>query len=192
MRRSPGLCTTRALMLAATLAMAANVRGQQATPLPQVSAERLAIAESVVAQEEAASKRAFDPSFHAKTLEKLAALPMDALIQAQSRDNGGLGLNALGDSQADLVYTPVTPCRIIDTRIVGGVIAAGTTTSFLVTGTDLSSQGGSATGCGVSTVPRLRRWSTSWRSTLPGRATSRPPLMDPPYPLRASSTSGRG
>ena len=55
----------------------------------------------------------------------------------------------LGDSQADLVYTPVTPCRIIDTRLAGGPLAGGTTRSFHVTGTDLSAQGGSATGCGI-------------------------------------------
>src|SRR5439155_14966640 len=58
----------------------------------------------------------------------------------------------LGDSAADLVYTPVTPCRILDTRIVGGPIAAGGQRNFLVTGTNLSGQGGSATGCGVPTA----------------------------------------
>jgi outer membrane protein assembly factor BamB len=55
----------------------------------------------------------------------------------------------LGDSQADLLYTPITPCRIIDTRLAGGPIAGGTTRDFRVTGTDLSTQGGSATGCGI-------------------------------------------
>src|SRR5256885_16998335 len=60
--------------------------------------------------------------------------------------------DVLGDSAADLSYTPVTPCRILDTRIVGGPIAAGGQRNFLVTGTNLSSQGGSATGCGVPTA----------------------------------------
>src|SRR5262245_40369913 len=56
---------------------------------------------------------------------------------------------SLGQSQVDLLYTPVTPCRILDTRLAGGAIEAGTTRSFLVTGGDLSAQGGSATGCGI-------------------------------------------
>ena len=55
----------------------------------------------------------------------------------------------LGDSQADLLYTPVTPCRIMDTRLAGGPIAGGTTRDLQVTGADLSSQGGSAAGCGI-------------------------------------------
>jgi len=63
------------------------------------------------------------------------------------------GPSDVGDSQADLVYTPVTPCRIIDTRLAGGPIAGGTTRDFRVTGTDLSAQGGSATGCGIPSGP---------------------------------------
>ncbi len=60
-----------------------------------------------------------------------------------------LGLSALGDSQADLVYSPVTPCRIINTLLAGGPIAADGTRSFRVTGTDFSSQGGSSGNCNV-------------------------------------------
>jgi hypothetical protein len=115
-------------------------------------AQRLAMAESVIAREEAASERGFDPSFRTRAMERLATLPMEALLLAQTQE-GGLGLNVLGDSQADLVYTPVTPCRIIDTRLAGGVIAAGMTRDFLVTGTNYSAQGGSAAGCGIPFGP---------------------------------------
>ena len=76
-----------------------------------------AFVEAIVAREEAASERAFDPGFRAKAKEFLAALPLAALL-SQTGENG-LGLNSLGDSQADLVYTAVTPCRIIDTRLAG-------------------------------------------------------------------------
>ena len=110
-----------------------------------------AAAESIVVREEALSERAFDPVFRVKARELLAALPLAELV-AQTGDDG-LGLNALGDTQADLVYTPVTPCRIIDTRLGGGIMAANTTRDFLVTGTDYSAQGGSATGCGVPYGP---------------------------------------
>lgn len=50
---------------------------------------------------------------------------------------------------ADLVFTPVAPCRIYDSRSsTGGAFAPNETRSFGVTGSgDFSSQGGSATGC---------------------------------------------
>jgi hypothetical protein len=109
----------------------------------------LEMAEAVLAREEAASERAFDPAFRAQARTALAELPLATLESEQK----GLGLNSLGDSQADLVYTPLTPCRIIDTRLAGGTIAPGTTRDFLVTGTSFASQGGSATGCGVPFGP---------------------------------------
>ena len=59
----------------------------------------------------------------------------------------------LGDSTRDLLYTLVTPCRLFDTRLAGGALAAGTQREFLVTGNDLSAQGGSPTGCGIPFGP---------------------------------------
>lgn len=57
----------------------------------------------------------------------------------------------LGALSNDLVYTPITPCRILDTRNVGGAIAAGFTRNFkAVNIADFSVQGGSATACGTS------------------------------------------
>jgi hypothetical protein len=61
----------------------------------------------------------------------------------------GSGTLALGDVDRDLVYVPITPCRIFDTRLVGGSIAATTTRSFDVTAvTDYTFQGGNASNCG--------------------------------------------
>ncbi len=59
--------------------------------------------------------------------------------------------NAFGDSAADLVFTPVTPCRVFDTRFsAAGILAANTQQNFKVTGAaSLASQGGSASGCGI-------------------------------------------
>jgi hypothetical protein len=59
----------------------------------------------------------------------------------------------LGESNRDLLFTPVTPCRLFDTRLAGGALAAGVQRDFLVTGNDLSAQGGSATGCGIPFGP---------------------------------------
>jgi hypothetical protein len=74
---------------------------------------------------------------------------LTALEEQERQDGLGPQLDSLGQSQVDLLYTPVAPCRIVDTRLAGGAIAAGTTRDFLVTGMNLSSQGGSATGCNV-------------------------------------------
>ena len=64
------------------------------------------------------------------------------------------GLARLGDVAKDLVYTPVTPCRIIDTRDVGGTgngspLAAGASKNYYVhgSGTKMTSQGGTSSGC---------------------------------------------
>jgi hypothetical protein len=59
----------------------------------------------------------------------------------------------LGVIDQDLIFVPVTPCRIFETRIqFGGTgpIAAGTTKHFIISKADsYTSQGGSATNCGL-------------------------------------------
>ncbi len=51
---------------------------------------------------------------------------------------------------AELVYTPVTPCRAFDTSKAGGKLAANTTRNFRVaTDGSLLTQGGPKEGCGV-------------------------------------------
>ena len=56
-----------------------------------------------------------------------------------------------GDLNQDLVYTPVQPCRIVDTRSTAlGTIAASSTRSFIsVNSANFTNQGGSATSCGT-------------------------------------------
>lgn len=57
----------------------------------------------------------------------------------------------LGALSNDLVYTPVTPCRIVDTRsTAAGAIAANSARSFVgVNASNFSGQGGSSTNCGT-------------------------------------------
>lgn len=57
----------------------------------------------------------------------------------------------LGSLSADLVFTPVTPCRIVDTRNAGagGPITGGTSRAFIGWGNNYTAQGGSATNCGL-------------------------------------------
>jgi len=56
-----------------------------------------------------------------------------------------------GDVTRDLVYTPITPCRIIDTRsTVEGPILANATRSFAaINSSNFTAQGGSSTNCGT-------------------------------------------
>jgi hypothetical protein len=116
--------------------------------------ERARIAGEIVAREQEASGRPFDAAFLDRIRGNLANLSLEQLAEVQQRASGLLPIpNILGSTQADLVYTPVAPCRIIDTRSAGGPIVAGFTRNFQVTGTDLSLQGGSGTGCGVPFGP---------------------------------------
>lgn len=62
----------------------------------------------------------------------------------------------IGSASSDLVYTPITPCRIIDTRLFGGgtgtPIPAGVTYNYAVGGlSSFATLGGSATDCGLLT-----------------------------------------
>ena len=86
---------------------------------------------------------------------------------------------ALGDVGADLVFTPLSPCRIADTRSGGGAITGNTSRGFDMDGSNLSAQGGSATGCGIPlgvaraiavtltvTEPQAAGYFTAWASGM--------------------------
>jgi len=153
-------CLVSALSLAAW-AFVANAQNKQTWANAKVQnkqdmvGDREAAAESIVAREEAATGRAFDPGFRAEALRKLASLTPSELQSIQSQSGAGLGIvpKDFGSSQADLVFTPVTPCRIIDTRVAGGPIAAGSQRNFFATGIGFSSQGGFNGDCGVPFGP---------------------------------------
>jgi hypothetical protein len=57
---------------------------------------------------------------------------------------------ALGDAETDLVFVPLPPCRVIDTRLGGGPLAPGVPRHFEIAGTaNFAAQGGNESGCGV-------------------------------------------
>ena len=57
---------------------------------------------------------------------------------------------ALGDATADLTYTPINPCRILDTRAtVAGPLAANVARTFDGYSTNFAAQGGTGSGCGI-------------------------------------------
>lgn len=58
---------------------------------------------------------------------------------------------AQGNLYNDNVYTAVTPCRIIDTRLAGGMLAAAETRGFRISGqSSYVTQGGFNGNCGIT------------------------------------------
>ncbi|GAB3379125.1 hypothetical protein [Lysobacter fragariae] len=83
-------------------------------------------------------------------LERAASAVTFGSMNAALLGNNAMPNKLLGDVDADLVFTPVTTCRLVDTRIVGGPIAKGGIRSFVAfTPTDFQSQGGAASNCGL-------------------------------------------
>lgn len=83
----------------------------------------------------------------ARTIDQAQAMAREA-----SRSNKSLGVagsKALGSVSADLVFTPMTPCRFVDTRKVGGVIPKGATTSTPFNTADYGSVYGGDSNCTV-------------------------------------------
>jgi hypothetical protein len=76
--------------------------------------------------------------------------------QMTAKEAQAIGRKALGSTTGDLVFTAVTPCRIVDTRVAGGPIGANSSRPFLGlainSGVNFTSQGGSATNCNVAAV----------------------------------------
>ena len=85
-------------------------------------------------------------SFAAMNDALLATSSPVGVAPTRSRSGG----KALGDPGQDLVYVPVTPCRILDTRIVGGPIPANSFRDFDITDVvRFAPQGGDTSNCNV-------------------------------------------
>ncbi|TAG80874.1 MAG: hypothetical protein EAZ21_07260 [Betaproteobacteria bacterium] len=63
---------------------------------------------------------------------------------------------------ANLVFTPVAPCRIADTRAVGGIMAANVARAFDVTAvSNYSFQGGEASNCNIGAAGSFAALATN-------------------------------
>jgi hypothetical protein len=105
----------------------------------------------------------WDPDYASNLFGALMQLPPDHLLAAgkassyqevmtlvaSGHPGQSPGPLALGDIGNDLVYTPVNPCRIVDTRNIGNPISANTTRSFDVDGANFFGQGGFNGACGI-------------------------------------------
>jgi hypothetical protein len=143
----------------AVSAISANRDGAIADLVSQWSSAATALGYNSVAWKSdftAALQRASDAQLYdIKSASSYAGVT--AILQGRSAPasvEGVVGADALGDTYADLLYTPVTPCRVLDTRfgtgVYAGPIPAGGIRSYYVHGTaaGLAPQGHTAgTGC---------------------------------------------
>src|SRR5438552_6888308 len=107
----------------------------------------------------------------AGSVEGLRDVVSAALVRSDVAVATGLmHTKALGDTTFDLVYTPVVPCRIVDTRSGGGGVFAPQTQrnwrAFSILG--FGSQGGSATNCGIFVPPVAIMANTTLADTVGG------------------------
>lgn len=94
------------------------------------------------------------PAFADASLEELQAAAAATSFKDMNRMLLGQeprdATNALGDPDSDLVFIPVTPCRLFDTRLAGGAIAANSVRNFDINvASSFASQGGEGNDCGV-------------------------------------------
>jgi hypothetical protein len=119
----------------------------------QQAMQKTWLAESIVASRESAMERTFDPVYRASLKNYLASLPTQEIESLQYA--GSEGRLSIGDNRADLVYTPVTPCRVFDTRSsTEGILVGGTQRNFDIAGiSNFTGQGGTSGGCGIPLGP---------------------------------------
>jgi hypothetical protein len=144
--------------------------------------EARALGESIVSLRESLGGRAFDPGYRETVKRRLLGVPLETLRDIErdggrgdlrAAFSGSEGSAAPGSEAEDLlllparvaepaavtgvaqtgsVFVPVTPCRIVDTRLAGGPLAPGTPRSFVVSGSNATlfgAQGGNTSGCSV-------------------------------------------
>jgi hypothetical protein len=152
-------------------------RTQRQQEVRQVLGDKAGYAAAIVARWEDSAREAgrWDRNYSVDLLESLMKLDAENLLAAGEASSYQAMMTVLATGQAeptiegpvpgslgqnfqDLVYTPVTPCRIVDTRsAVEGALAAGVARTFDVDSSNLAEQGGRATGCGIPSWPWRKR-----------------------------------
>ncbi len=100
----------------------------------------------------------------------------------QSTDAAQAAADHLYEAGSTLVYVPITPCRIVDTRAGGGRLAANSTREFYVGGdTGFAGQGGKSGGCGIPAAAAAVTVSlTSTQPSGAGRVVAYPAAVSAP------------
>ena len=99
----------------------------------------------------------------AAELDAVERVLADAAHDVHVEPTRSVQVKALGDANADFTYTPLNPCRILDTRAAGGggPLAANVARTFIGFAANSSIQGGTASNCAIpSGVAALATTST--------------------------------
>lgn len=123
-----------------------------------------------------------------------AASPTASIAPTGMRRAGRMADKALGDLDRDLVYVPVTPCRILDTRVAGGVIPANSFRDFDLTDVvRFAPQGGDTSNCGIGDKGSFAAAALNITVVNPGTAgyiTAFPYLASQPTAATINYTAG--
>jgi hypothetical protein len=134
----------------ASLTQQAEARAQEGARKDELANAILAARQTAAGRDLGARRDSMKQSLLSMSVEGLEAfLNAGGLGDIESAVRGTVGPSALGDTAKDLVFTPVPPCRVVDTRFAAaGILAASSTRSFLVRSAGgFATQGGSATDC---------------------------------------------
>jgi hypothetical protein len=121
--------------------------GEKPLSAAEVQAKR-DLAETIVRDLRRTFGKDLDPRYRANLMRDLLALPLAELERRAAAERGPL-TKALGDTTDDLVYTPMTPCRIFDSRSGSGLQGAGTGPLAAGAAVAIDVAGGAAASCGV-------------------------------------------
>lgn len=176
----------RTLMVTSfAIAFATLLGASSVTAASSAEADRAALTRAVIQKWSAHVEKAYPigadawavemaPAFAEASLEELRAAAAAKNFDSMNSlllGSGDAGTQAIGDLATDLVYVPVTPCRLFDTRLAGGAIAANTVRGFDVTAvTDYSFQGGAANDCGVGVAGSFAAAVINFTVVAPGAA----------------------
>ena len=150
---------------------------------------KLEIAGDLIGEREAASGRQFDPLYREILQGEIAASRSIENLEAALQKGEPVLLP--GDSNRELVYTPVAPCRILDTRFAGGPIATNTRRAFQVAGSvGFPGQGGNPGGCGVPFGPATTAFINIVAVNSSGSGNLRAFAYPQPTPFAASLNYG--
>lgn len=127
------------------------------------TAQKEELAEALLAERERSMGRNLAAGYRSSLKGSLATLPLEKLeslaaapSEVDLRAALGEPSSVLGATGTDLVYTPVTPCRVFDTRFAtSGIMVGGSQRNFLVAGatTNFGGQGGNVLGCNIPLGP---------------------------------------
>lgn len=142
MEAARALRAERIPQAAALLAREIERRAVREVEKKVVAADALRLAKSLSDAQLEALVAGRDPVEVFRDLS-LAPAPDEAAAMAGA-------VKAVGDPDSDLLFVPLPPCRIIDTRFAGGKMVPAQQRDFKVAGTaGFEAQGGNGGGCGV-------------------------------------------